>query len=500
MTGGFLGPGATWFLGAYLVSLIAIGWLGRRARRDEGLADFFLAGRGMGLATLFLTLYATQYSGNALVGFPANAYRQGFLFLNAITFMVGIVGVYWLFAPRLQRLAAARAYLTPGDLVRDRFGDRTLVAVLNVVFVVVLASYILANLKAVGQVLEAVTGGGIGFATAVWFAAFIMVVYESLGGMRSVAWTDAIQGMLLLAGCIVIFLALDARFGGFALFLDQLATVRPEFWEPPGAGALAGWASVIIVIAFGAAVYPQALQRIFAARDGRTLKRSFQLMLLMPLVTITLVLAIGLAGAAAFPGLDRAGSEGITLALLGDLVEAIPALRWLFVLFLAAAVAAIMSTVDSALLTISSIFTQDVYRRWRPATPEAELTRAGKWFSWGTMALAAMLAIYLPQTIWKLTVVKLEVLCQAAPAIICAVQAQRPAARPVLLGLLAGLAVVLGLKLLAGLGMFPSDAPLGIEGGAWGLAVNVTVLAALGRRYRRTDRQTTKSSAPTSIG
>ncbi len=477
-----LGAAGQVFLLGYLASLLLIGWLGRRARRDNSLEDFYLAGRGMGLTTLFFSLYATQYSGNALVGYPANAYRQGFSFFSAITFMLGIVGVYWLFAPRLQRLSTQRRYLTPGDLIRDRYGHDMLLTTLNVVFVLVLASYILANLKVVGQVLYAVTDGNVSLAGAIWLAALIMVIYESLGGMRSVAWTDAIQGLLLLLGCITFFVAINMHYDGVPRLLELLKQERPEFWQPPDAAGLAGYASIILVVAFGAAVYPQALQRIFSAKSPAVLRHSLQLMLLMPLLTITLVLAIGLTGAAVLPGLDRAGSEGITLALLAELIEAVPTLRWLFVLFLAAALAAIMSTVDSALLALSSLFTQDFYRRWRPGASEAQLTLTGKVFSWLVMAAMATLAIHLPQTIWQLTVVKLEVLCQAAPAVICAVQQRPPRAGAVLGGLATGLAVVLMLRVSSGFGWLASDSPLGVESGAWGMIANVAIIWLAGRR------------------
>ncbi len=63
--------GAWIFIGLYLGSLIGIGWLGYRARRENTLADFYLAGSSFGFVILFLTLYATQYSGNTFSAIPA---------------------------------------------------------------------------------------------------------------------------------------------------------------------------------------------------------------------------------------------------------------------------------------------------------------------------------------------------------------------------------------------------------------------------------------------
>ena len=478
-TDAIAGPVGLGVMVLYAFGLLVVGWLGHKARREQSLADFYLAGHSIGLVTLFLTLYATQYSGSTLVGFAANAYRQGFTFLVSVTFMMGIVGVYGLFAPRLHGFALNRGYITPGDYIQDRYRSTGLTLLLNLIFVITLANYILANLKAVGHVVEVVSGGIVPFGVSIMILSVIMVVYESLGGMRSVAWTDVIQGLILLAGCILIFTALGYRYGGFVHLFERLQELRPDFWEPPGIREKLSWLSILIMVSFGAAVYPQALQRIYAARDARTLRRSFQLLLVMPLMTTLFVLIIGITGVVQFPSLDRVGSEQITLLLLTDLANAIPGLRLLLVLFVAAVMAAIMSTVDSALLTISSIFAQDLYRPLRPNTSQAHLTYVGKLFSWVLMAIMALLAIYLPQTIWKLTVFKLELLVQASPAIILGVRSWRPQSLALIGGVIAGVVVTVALKYGADFGLELSGNPLGLHAGLWGLLANVGVLIGL---------------------
>ena len=76
-----LGPNGLYAILGYLLVLILLGVAGRFASRENSLADFFLAGRGLGFAVLLFTLFATQYSGNTLIGLSANAYRSGFGFL-----------------------------------------------------------------------------------------------------------------------------------------------------------------------------------------------------------------------------------------------------------------------------------------------------------------------------------------------------------------------------------------------------------------------------------
>ena len=106
------------FIAAYLLSLIGIGWAGYRARRDDSLRDFYLAGRGVGFGVLVLTLYATQYSGNTLFGFSGQAYRIGYAWTMSLHFMTAIVVFYLILAPRLYRLSREQGFITPTDFLR----------------------------------------------------------------------------------------------------------------------------------------------------------------------------------------------------------------------------------------------------------------------------------------------------------------------------------------------------------------------------------------------
>ena len=65
-----------------------------------------------------------------------------------------------------------------------------------------LANYILENLVAMGHGVEAISGGRLNFMQGVLLLVGVMLIYESLGGMRSVAWTDVVQGSLLLVGYV----------------------------------------------------------------------------------------------------------------------------------------------------------------------------------------------------------------------------------------------------------------------------------------------------------
>lgn len=457
---------------AYLTSLILIGYVGRLARKENSMADFYLGGRSMGLFVLFFTLYATQYSGHTLIGHSGKAYRLGFAFIVSVTFMMSIIGAYLFYAPKLHVLSKKYNYITIGDYIQDRFKSSVLTLLVSILCIIALGNYILSNLKAIGYVVEASTGGRISFTQGIILLSLIMVIYETLGGMRSVAWTDVIQGVLLIAGCIFIFAGIEYQYGGLSAVAENIMSNRPDLWQPPDFSQKRMWLSTLVIIFFGISVYPQAIQRIYAAKDARTLRRSFQIMVFMPIVTTFFMLTVGFVAIVKFPGLDKQGSEQVTMLILGDLAKNIPGFKIFLVLFLSAAVAAIMSTVDSALLAISSLFTQDIYKRICPDRSQNHLTMMGKVFSWIIMACVAYLAINLQQTIWRLTEIKLEILCQVAPAIFLGINCKTLDKFAVLLGLLVGVSITLIIMFGDTIGIPVAVKPWGVHAGVWGLTAN----------------------------
>jgi Na+/proline symporter len=140
-------------------------------------------------------------------------------------------------------------------------------------------------------------------------------------------------------------------------------------------------------------------------------------------------------------------------------------------------IAATMSTIDSALLSMSAMVTADLYRPLRPDTPQDRLTRFGKFAAVGVMAAAVLLTLWLKdKTIFSIIVFKHELLIQLAPALMIGVHWKKLTAVPVLTGMVVGTttAVLMTLGMLG-----PVTKPLGLHAGVWGLFVNLTLLFGL---------------------
>lgn len=471
-------------IGVYLVFLVAIAEVARRARVDRTPDDHFLAGRHLGPLVLFFTLYATSYSGNALLGYPGEAYRQGYLWIMSTGFMMAVPVAFHLLVPRLRPIAVARGFVTPGDWIRDRFrgdpaGDALRVAV-AVVMTVALANYLLAQLTAMGVVASEATGGRIPYAAGVAGLAAMILVYETLGGMRAVAWTDVIQGALMICGLGLLVTWLVRESGGLAEVTRQIAAVRPAAVRVPEASQCAYWASTVLLVGMGSVVYPQAIQRIFAAQSAATLRRAVGAMSFMPLGTTTVVALIGLAAIPRLQALGSVEADSVMPRLLAVWSVEGPVAAAVAIAIFVGALAAIMSTADSVILSLSSLVAADLLGRPRhdPAT-----TRTGKRLAVGIMLAMVGIALLPRLTLWRLIELKMELLIQCAPSFMLALYWPRLRAPAALLGL------VVGSALAGGAALADVKRIGGVHVGLFGLGINVALCCAANGWASRVSRR-----------
>ncbi|MEM7352289.1 MAG: sodium:solute symporter family protein [Acidobacteriota bacterium] len=438
--------------GAYVAFLLLMGVVGRRSMRQQSLSEFYLAGRTIGFAVLLLTLFATQYSGNSLSGFPGKTYRAGLSYIMSVTFMVGIISGFLPIVPQLFARARRKRFLTPTDYLADRFASPALNYLSATIFAVTLCNFLLAQLIAMGHAFSGLTEGRIPHWAGVVGGAVVILIYECLGGMRAVAWTDAMQGMVLLLGLLMVVVLIMVEIGTPAAIVHTVHQIAPEKIDNPGLKTCITWLSSFLLLGLGAPLYPQAIQRIYAARQLTELRRALAVMAVIPLFAITTVVFIGLTGAAVFPDLGAVESDRVTFKVLAHLVDIQPLAAVPVIMVMMAVLAAIMSTADSALLSLSSIFTKDFAGRLR-GLKDAEvekLARLGPFFSAFVLLVFGLVAVQPQLTLWRLLEIKFEILIQLSPAFILGTLHQGGEDRAynagdILSGLLTGLAVALGL-------------------------------------------------------
>ncbi len=343
----------------YLLLALAVGLVAYRLT-DRTAEDFYLASRTLGTVVLLFTTFATLLSAFTFFAGPNVAYAQGPEWILVMGLMDGIIfAVLWYVIGYKQWLLGRRyGYVTLGEMLGDRFGSRYLRGLVAGVSLVWLFPYVMLQQVGAGTALEALTNGAVSYAAGAGLITAFMILYVVVAGMRGVAWTDTLQGVFMLVTTWVALLWVLAAVGGPGAATEALAS------NPDTAGFLSlgsdyytvQWIlSTAITIGFGVAMFPQVNQRFFAAGSKAVLKRTFAL---WPILCVLLFVPSFMLGAWA-AGLGVGMPEGGNI-LPAVLAEYTP--TWFAALVIAGAMAAMMSSSDSMLLSGSSYFTRDLYR------------------------------------------------------------------------------------------------------------------------------------------
>jgi SSS family solute:Na+ symporter len=342
-------------LTAYLLITLAIGLLFRRQAGSSRL-EFFLAGRGLSRVLLFFTLTATNFSAFTIFGLSGAGYRIGYAFYPIMAFGTGFMALsFYIIGGKILRLAKTRDYLTPADYIADRYGSPVLKRLFSLVMIVFTLPYIAIQAVASGRSLSSLIG--LPYLAGAFLITAFIVVYVMLGGMRSIAWTDLLQGGMMLLFTLAAFLIIAARRGGFVPVQSQVAGAFPALFSRPGldGSMLPGvWLGYLVLWFFADPMFPQLFQRFMAAKDEKTLHTAIVLYPLITGLLFFLTVSIGVMGRQVFPDLAAADSDAIFPLLLQSTTGPV-----LSTLLLTGSIAALMSTMDSQLLTLTSMISVD---------------------------------------------------------------------------------------------------------------------------------------------
>ncbi|KTG29044.1 sodium:solute symporter family protein [Haloferax profundi] len=363
-------------VGVYLVVALAVGLLAYRLT-SKNAEDYYLAGRSIGTVVLLFTTFATLLSAFTFFGGPDLAFRAGPEWILVMGVMDGVLfAILWYVVGYKQWLVGkAHGYVTLGEMLGDRFGSKRLRAVVAGISLFWLFPYVMLQQMGAGEAIVGLTNGIVPYWAGAAGITVFMIAYVVIAGLRGVAWTDTLQGLFMLG---VVWLAVGwvaTAAGGPSALSNALATNKPEFLALGGGLYSPQFIiSTAVTIAFGVAMFPQINQRFFVAKSGTVLKRSFAL---WPVLVVLLFVPAFILGTwAAGLGISVPEGANVLPVLLNEYTPV-----WFAALVVAGAMAAMMSSSDSMLLSGSSYFTRDLYRPFVDASlsedREAWIARIG---------------------------------------------------------------------------------------------------------------------------
>lgn len=379
-------------IGLYAAALAGLGiWLSKRVRDSGG---FFVAGRKLGAGLTFSTFLAANIGAGSLIAASGLAYRDGI----SAWWWVGSAGIgsvllgSWL-GPRIWQVAKREGLLTAGDFLEHRYGGGVRTVVAAILWLASLAA-LAAQLVAMSQIFSWVLG------TPGWLGAALggalVVAYFATGGLLASAWVNMVQLVVLLGGMAVVVPVAAARLGGWGAVLDgsSVGLDASSFLNGPESGWML---AILLVPAF--MVSPGLLQKAYAARDERSLRRGIVLQGLVLLIFASVPVAFGLLARAHDPGLGASAELAVPTVLTHGLPPLLGAVA------LAAVFSAEASSADAVLFMLSTSLAKDLYKRHlRPGASDAQLLRLARRAAACAGVCAVALALLNPSVLGQLTI------------------------------------------------------------------------------------------------
>lgn len=337
----------------YFIAMLAIGVVfSKRVKTDD---EYFIARDKLSAPAIGFSFSATQMSGSSYMGTVGSVRSLGYCFIPAaISSAAAPWFCYVLVGDRIRRISARLRAVTMSDVFGARFGKK--VGILSAIIIMICSvPTVAAQLKAAGTAFEVLIG--IPYVAALFVFGGIVILYTLLGGMFAVAWTDLIQGILMILGFAILTPIVLSASGGFTQMHVQYAAFNPNGITLNGGQSLMWIISGFLVWGFfQVGGQPASITRFQTTSDTGKLKR-----VLLYSIVFESIIYIGLTIISI--------AAGVLIPTLENSDMALPILIQQYLhpviggIVLAAALGAMMSTVDSVLLMVSSVFVENVYRK-----------------------------------------------------------------------------------------------------------------------------------------
>ena len=440
----------------YLLSTLVVGIFGYLNQQNTA-EDYFLANRNIGAVVLFFTLVASNFSAFFFLGFAGEGYRIGISYYPMMAFGTGFAALsFYFIGYKVWLLGQEKGFITPSELIEDRFHSPALKLIFLGVMVIFTIPYLTLQPIGAGYLLENLTGGQIPYFWGATLLTIVIVLYVFLGGMRSVALTDVLQGVLMFVLMLVALITITQSLGGFTQANQAVYQLKPELFSRGGVDNFftpRKWLSYMALWTFTLPMLPQLFMRFYTAKNPDSLKVST---VLYPIVTTILFICpviIGMWGHIAFPDLVGRDADQIFPLMLTKYTSS-----GLASLVMVGALAAFMSTLDSQLLALSSMLTRDLYTSYfRKTASLREQTLVGRFLIILLAIIGLIIAYNPPDTIFALITQAFTGLSVLFPTVIAALYGKNIHPISCIISILVGEITVIGFQV----GLIPESFTFG---------------------------------------
>lgn len=378
----------------YLLVVLGVGAWGYTQTKDVN--DFWVYGKELGPWLATWSYVANFVSAVSVIGFIGAVYGGGYSILTGIVLglMLGVSGLYFV-VHKVRELDQ----VTFPDIIAELTGRQVARPIAAVPLLANAWVYLIMQL--VGASLLVTTITGVPYEYMIWVIGFVFIAYTVMGGLISVAWTDLMQGTVMVAtvALALVFMAFDL--GGIAAINTQFAAESAANVAPLGDGAYTIIGMLGSLVAFFGTIFTSqgTIVRINATKDVKTAK--FHLAASGVILSAFYMLLITLGGATNV-ALNNAGLavDNVDRAFPVLITEYLP--TGVGVIIILAVMSAILSTTDTRLHSTGVTTARDIYEYYNPDASDRKLLKVSRLSTvfWGLTATA--IAVDPPGTIISL--------------------------------------------------------------------------------------------------
>lgn len=345
----------------YLVLILIVGFITYKINKSHN--DFFIAGRKLNPWVVAFSERASGESAWLLLGLPGAAYAIGLMKIwDAVGCVLGIFFYWIVIAEKLRRDSENVNAITLPGFFAEKFNTlgKSIRLTATIIIIFFFTFYLAAQFNGAGKVLYVTFG--IPTTWGVLLGATVIVFYTMMGGFFAVAWTDLIQGIIMIGALVILplagFIEIMEHHNGLGEAIARQGDVYNSL-----TGGKTGWTGAAVVISglswgLGYMGQPHLLTRFMAINDAGNIKISRRIAFVWAVPAFAGAVLIGLVGLSYYGQGAFEDAEQIMPHLANDLLPA-----WLAGIFISGAIAAMMSTADSQLLVITSSVIEDFYHK-----------------------------------------------------------------------------------------------------------------------------------------
>jgi len=370
---------------AYLLIIKIVSYLANQ-NRVETVEEYFIAGRKTGVLALVATLVATNVNTLAFTAYPAFIYEGGIIVSQVLVALPFSLFFFLYFGPKIWRYSQEHNWITQAEVFGNYYGSPLLYFLTVIIGIFSVFPFLIVQFAGVAKVFSTATNNAVSYEMSVLLLALFTGIYIFFGGAKAVIWTDVVQSLFFLILIAITAWLFTIWAGGFSTGVKTLTEVIPEklvFNRENTAYFL----ELILSWNFAFCLWPQVFQRFMMGRSKEVMVRAIWGQLAVYIFMKFNLITIGIMATAVLYGKINDSDK-----LVAEMYAQNFPLGGAFVVL--AILACGMSTIDSILLSVASIFTRDIVEKLLPnPLPEASRYHLAQTISVVTLVLVSALAL-----------------------------------------------------------------------------------------------------------